>query len=62
MHLLDNKKGNFIDPNIKVGYDKIMMNYRPQSIIKSNWEKIGENYKQFSLYDNNYKTRVTNKI
>ena len=47
-----------IDSQIKSDYDMIMKNC--PKIISSQWEKIGENYKQFSLYDDNYETKVLN--
>ena len=49
-----------IDPQIKSDYDLIMKNC-PQ-LISSKWEMVGENYKQFSLYETYYETKVTNCI
>lgn len=49
-----------IDPQIKSDYDLIMKDC--QKIISSQWEMVGENYKQFSLYDTYYETKVTNCI
>ena len=56
----DRKKKNDIDPQIKSDYDFIMKDC-PQ-LISSQWEMVGENYKQFSLYNTYYETKVSNCI
>ena len=59
---MDNKdnKQNIIDPQIKSDYDLIMKDC--PKLVSSQWEMVGENYKQFSLYDTYYDTKVTNCI
>lgn len=59
---MDNKdnKQNIIDPQIKSDYDLIMKDC--PKLVSSQWEMVGENYKQFSLYDTYYETKVTNCI
>ena len=54
-----NKKNNEVDPQIQLGYELIMKGYSG-SIIQSDWEKVGEYFKQFSLYDRYYCTKETN--
>ncbi len=49
-----------IDPQIKSGYDLIMKDC--PKLISSQWEMVGENYKQFSLYESYYETKVSNCI
>lgn len=49
-----------IDPQIKSDYDLIMKDC--PKIISSQWEMVGENYKQFSLYNTYYETKVSNCI
>ena len=49
-----------VDPQIKSDFDLIMKD--SPKIISSQWEMVGENYKQFSLYDTYYKTKITNCI
>lgn len=49
-----------IDHKIKSDYDLIMKNC--PNIISSQWEMVGENFKQFSLYETLYETKVTNSI
>ena len=49
-----------IDPQIKSNYDLIMKNC--PKFISSPWEKVGENYKQFSLYETYYETKVSNCV
>lgn len=56
----DNKRQNDIDPQIKSDYDLIMKDC--PKLVPSQWEMIGENYKQFSLYDTYYETKVSNCI
>lgn len=56
----ENNKENIIDPQIKSDYDLIMRDC--PKIISSQWEMVGENYKQFSLYETYYETKVTNSI
>lgn len=51
---------NDIDPQIKSNYDLIMKGC--PILISSQWEMVGENYKQFSLYESYFETRVTNCI
>ena len=51
---------NSIDPQIKSDYDLIMKGC--PKLMSSQWEMIGENYKQFSLYNTCYETKVTNHI
>lgn len=51
-----------IDPKVKSSYDMIMKNYSNITSLNLKWEKIGENYKQFSLYETHYKTKTTNSI
>ena len=51
---------NDIDPQIKSNYDLIMKDC--PILISSQWEMVGENYKQFSLYESYFETRVTNCI
>lgn len=48
------------DQSIVEGYAMVMRDYHP--VITSNWEMRGEYYKQFSLYAENYNTKVTNKV
>ena len=57
---MDNKdnKQNIIDPQIKSDYDLIMKDC--PKLVSSQWEMVGENYKQFSLYDTYFETKVTN--
>lgn len=59
---MDNKdnKQNIIDPQIKSDYDLIMKDC--PKLVSSQWEMVGENYKQFSLYDTYFETKVTNCI
>ena len=59
---MDNKdnKQNIIDPQINSDYDLIMKDC--PKLVSSQWEMVGENYKQFSLYDTYYETKVTNCI
>jgi hypothetical protein len=59
---MDNKdnKQNIIDPQIQSDYDLIMKDC--PKLVSSQWEMVGENYKQFSLYDTYYETKVTNCI
>ena len=59
---MDNKdnKQNIIDPQIKSDYDLIMKDC--PKLVSSQWEMVGENYKQFSIYDTYYETKVTNCI
>ena len=49
-----------IDPQIKSDYDLIMKDC--PKLISSQWEMVGENYKQFSLYNAYYETKVSNCI
>ena len=49
-----------IDPQLKSDYDFIMKDC--PKMVSSQWEMVGENYKQFSLYDTYYETKVTNCI
>ena len=49
-----------IDTQIKSDYDLIMRGC--PKLISSQWEMVGENYKQFSLYETYYETRVSNSI
>lgn len=49
-----------IDPQIKSDYDLIMKDC--PKLISSQWEMVGENYKQFSLYNTYYDTKVSNCI
>ena len=51
-------KINDINPQIQSKYDLIMKDC--PKIIPSEWEKVGENYEQFSLYNTYYETKVTN--
>lgn len=51
---------NDIDPQIKSDYDLIMKDC--PKLISSQWEMVGENYKQFSLYGAYFETKVTNCI
>ena len=51
---------NDIDPQIKSDYDLIMKDC--PKLISSQWEMVGENYKQFSLYETYYETKVSNCI
>ena len=60
MDIKDQNRQNNIDPQIKSDYDLIMKDC-PQ-LISSQWEMVGENYKQFSLYDTYYETKVSNCI
>lgn len=50
-----------IDPQIKSDYDRLMKGYR-EDWICSEWEKCGENYKQFSIYPQYYYTKESNCI
>lgn len=56
----DNNKQSSVDPQIKSDYDLIMKDC--PKLVSSQWEMVGENYKQFSLYDTYYETKVTNCI
>lgn len=49
-----------IDLQIESGFDLIMKDC--PKLISSPWEMVGENYKQFSLYETYYETKVTNSI
>ena len=49
-----------IDPQIQSGYDLVMRNC--PKLISYQWEMVGENYKQFSLYNTYYETKVSNCI
>ena len=49
-----------IDPQIKSNYDLIMKDC--PKLISSQWEMVGENFKQFTLYDIYFETKVTNCI
>ena len=49
-----------IDSKIQSDYDSIMKDC--PNIISSQWEMVGENFKQFSLYETLYETKVTNCI
>lgn len=49
-----------IDHQIKSDYDFIMKDC--PNLIPSQWEMVGENYRQFSLYDFYYETRVINSV
>lgn len=60
MDIKEQNRQNDIDPQIKSNYDFIMKDC-PQ-LISSQWEMVGENYKQFSLYDTYYETKVSNCI
>lgn len=51
---------NDIDPQIKSDFDLIMKDC--PKLISSQWEMVGENFKQFSLYETYYKTKVSNRI
>ena len=57
---MDVNMPNSIDPQIKSDYDLIMKGC--PKLMSSQWEMIGENYKQFSLYNTYYETKVTNHI
>lgn len=50
-----------IDPNIQRDYDLIMKN-SPKDITHTSWEKVGEYYKQFSVYEGHYNTRESNCV
>jgi hypothetical protein len=56
----ENSDINNIDPQIKSDYDLIMKDC--PKLISSQWEMVGENYKQFSLYETYYETKVSNCI
>lgn len=56
-----NKKETQVDPKIQSGYDLIMKGFSG-NVISSNWEKVGEYFKQFSLYDRYYCTKETNSV
>lgn len=60
MDIKEQNRQNDIDPQIKSDYDFIMKDC-PQ-LISSQWEMVGENYKQFSLYDTYYETKASNCI
>jgi hypothetical protein len=49
-----------IDPQIKSNYDLIMKDC--PKLIPSQWEMEGEYFKQFSLYETYYDTKVTNCV
>ena len=53
-------KHSIIDPQIKSDYDLIMKDC--PKLASSQWEMVGEHYKQFSIYDTYYETKVTNCI
>ena len=60
---MDNKeqnKQNDIDPQIKKQYDLIMKDC--PTLISSQWEMVGENFKHFSLYEAYYESKVSNCI
>lgn len=58
---MDTKKGiKTIDPQIKANFDLIMKDC--PKFLPSQWEMVGENYKQFSLYEVYYETKVSNCI
>ena len=56
----EHNKTIVIDPQIKSNYDLIMKNC--PKLISSHWEMVGENYKQFSLYETYYETKVSNCV
>lgn len=56
MQLLDIK----VDKQTTEDYESIMRNYSP--VIEKHWEMHGEYFKQFSVYDNTFKTSVNNKL
>lgn len=49
------------DPQIQQEYDEIMRGC-PKDLLYSKWEMVGEYFKQFSIYDTNYSTHVTNCV
>ena len=60
MNMKECNSQNDIDPQIKSDYDLIMKDC--PKLISSQWEMVGENYKQFSLYETYYETKVSNCI
>lgn len=56
-----NKCDLLSDDVIKKNYTHIVSNYI-SLFDNMKWEKCGENFKQFSLYDNNYNTEILTKI
>jgi len=60
MNIKEHNGQSDIDPQIKSGYDLIMKDC--PKLISSQWEMVGENYKQFSLYESYYETKVSNCI
>ena len=60
MNIKDCDDSKEIDHKIKSDYDLIMKNC--PNIISSQWKMVGENFKQFSLYETLYETKVTNSI
>lgn len=60
MDIKEQTSQNDIDPQIKSDYDLIMKNC--PKFISSQWEMVGENYKQFSLYETYYETKASNCI
>lgn len=60
MNIKDCDDSKEIDSKIQSDYDLIMKNC--PNIISSQWEMVGENFKQFSLYETLYETKVTNCI
>ena len=60
MDIKEHNSQSDIDPQIKSGYDLIMKDC--PKLISSQWEMVGENYKQFSLYESYYETKVSNCI
>ena len=56
----DKDKQKEVDPQIKSDYELIMKDC--PKFISSQWEMVGENYKQFSLYETYYETKVSNCV
>lgn len=49
-----------IDKAVLEGYAQIMKDWTPTPKLK--WEKKGEYFDQFSIYQEKYNTKVTNKV
>ena len=57
MDIKERNRQDDIDPQIKTQYDLIMKDC--PKLISSQWEMVGENYKQFSLYETYYESKVS---
>ena len=61
MKIKKDNNWDIVDPNIQRDYDLIMKD-SPKEISRASWEKVGEYYKQFSVYEGYYSTRESNCV